>query len=265
MRRALPAAVLALFATLYGCGSATAPADSGGGMGESDAGGAVSGHGSPSSPSPESADDIVEGCAADDPAIVAAATIAELDLDGDGSTEPVRWTGADAGPCGGLLVATVDGATTGVDVGESDVQPRTARVVDTGQRQLLVVHGAAHPRGGHPLLLLGQGERGLGEVKAGGEPVLDFVATDGGAVPATAKCLGDGRIATFSATTAKPPGVVLAWDVQRTTYQLHGTQAIAQGPRTILSDQADPVLREKMPQLFDVDGYFRDCTVRSGE
>ncbi len=93
-----------------------------------------------------------------------------------------------------------------------------------------------------------------------GEPVLPFVATDGGGAPTTATCTDDGGIEVVTATTAEPPGVVLAWDVQRTPYAIEGLDATPVGDATVQADVADPLLRTRVPELFD--GPFADCRVR---
>lgn len=253
VRRCVPL-LLAVLALVAGCGQASSP----GPAADRATGSAAAG---PSS-SPSGAagsDEVVPGCAADTRAVTTAAVVAELDLDGDGSTEQVAWTGraGAAGACANALVATVDGHTSGVALDDGQTGLDDAEVVDLGDRQLLLVRGPAHPRGGYPLHLYGVGPDGLGEVLSGGQPLLGFVATDGGAAPATAVCTSEGGIATMRATAARRDGVT--WDVRRTTYALQGNHAVRQSSRTVVSDAPDPLLRERMPQLFDPGAYLRDC------
>lgn len=170
-----------------------------------------------------------------------------------------------AGPCAGGLVARTSHGVEGVDVSDLDLVPATASVVRLeatspgGTTELLLVHGGRHPRGGfqpHLFALTG----GLHEVRVDGDPLLPFVATDGGGTPTTARCGDHGRIEVLTATTSEPPGVILAWDVQRTTYRLVEGEAQQQDSEQIRDHAADPVLRKKMPQLFEPDGFFADCT-----
>lgn len=185
--------------------------------------------------------------------------VATLDAGGRADTR-IRLLPPGEGPCAGGLVAEIGGGVTGLDAGDLDLDAASAKVVDLGGEsgQLLVVNGGAHPRGGfqpHVFTLAG----GLHEVLAGGGPLLPFVATDGGGTPVTATCRDDGGIDVLTATTSEPPGVVLAWDVQRTSYRLAGGEATATGSEQIRDHTADPTLREEMPALFEPDGFFGDC------
>ncbi|MGZ8741756.1 MAG: hypothetical protein ACXWXO_02410 [Nocardioides sp.] len=163
------------------------------------------------------------------------------------------------GPCAGGLVARSGEGVTGLDVADLDLEAGTARVVALGDTsELLLVHGGVHPRGGFQphLFVLADG---LHEVMEGGNPLLPFVATDGGAAPMTATCVGDGKIGVLTATTSEPPGVILAWDVQRTAYRLEGHEAVLVGTKLVRDHAADPMLRKEMPELFDPDASFADC------
>ncbi len=186
--------------------------------------------------------------------------VATLDDDGGRADARVRLLPSGDGPCAGGLVAQVGSHVTGLDAAGLDLDAASAKVVDLegDSGQLLVVNGAAHPRGGfqpHVFSLTG----GLHEVLVDGGPLLPFVATDGGGTPVTATCRGEGGIDVLTATTSEPPGVVLAWDVQRTSYRLEGGRATATGSEQIRDHTADPVLREEMPALFEPDGFFSDC------
>jgi hypothetical protein len=63
----------------------------------------------------------------------------------------------------------------------------------------------------------------------------------------------------LSATTSEPPGVVLAWDVERTTYDITAGGAVRTGSEQIEDHIADPLLRKKMPELFEPGALFEDC------
>lgn len=181
-------------------------------------------------------------------------------LDGRGKDDAeVRLVPPGAGPCAGGLVARVGSGVTGLDVAGLDLEAASANVVELRDgAELLLVNGGAHPRGGfqpHVFSLDG----GLHEVQVDGNPLLPFVATDGGGLPVTATCRADGGVDVLEATTSEPPGVVMAWDVQRTSYRLDDGQAVRTGTKQIRDHAADPVLRKEMPALFEPDGFFSEC------
>lgn len=182
--------------------------------------------------------------------------------DGEDSTV-VRLLGPGDGPCAGGLVGRTGAGVTGVDVSGLDLEPETAKVaVLSGQdapQELLLVNGGSHPRGGfqpHVFVLYG----GLHEVMVDGNPLLPFVATDGGGTPMTATCGPDGTVEVLRAITSEPAGAILAWDLERTTYRIeaHG-DAVRTGTTQVRDHAADPVLRKEIPELFEPDGFFADC------
>lgn len=170
----------------------------------------------------------------------------------------------DDGPCAGGLVARADGSVSGVDVSDLDLDPGSAVVVEpTGAAapgQLLRVDSVAHPRGGFQPHLFVHTPEGLEEVLLDGRPLLPFVATDGGALPATAVCTGAGGVGVLSATTSKPRGVVLSWDVQLTTYDVSAGEAVQTSDQQVEDHVADPVLRKERPELFDTGVLFPGCS-----
>jgi hypothetical protein len=169
-----------------------------------------------------------------------------------------------SGPCAGGLVARVGGGVAGLAVTGLDLDPSTAQVVRAdggtpgGAGALLRVDGGVHPRGGFQphLFLVSDSVR---ELTVDGQPVLPFVATDGGMAPMTATCTDDGGVAVLSATTSEPPGVVLAWDVERTTYHITDDGVVRTGSEQIEDHIADPLLRKRMPELFEPGALFADC------
>lgn len=189
-------------------------------------------------------------------------TVATLDHAGKDEAT-VRLVPPGQGPCAGALVARVGSGVTGMDAAGLDLEADTAAVVTLADGdQLVMIDGGRHPRGGfqpHVFSLTG----GLHEVQVDGNPLLPFVATDGGGLPVTATCREDGGIDVLQATTSEPPGVVLAWDVQRTSYRLEDGEAVRTGTKQVRDHAADPVLRDEMPALFEPDGFFRDCRSES--
>jgi len=186
--------------------------------------------------------------------------VARADLDGDGSAEQVRLVGA-AGPCPDSLLVVTDTAVHGTDVRGLDLVEDDVRVVtpqDGGD--LLLLDSAQHPRGGsQPRLFGADGAGGIVELTVDGNPVIPFVATDGGGEPMTATCPDDGGIAVVSATPHQPPGIVLAWDIRQTTYDVGSGGATATGSSWVKQAAADPLVRKEMPELFSGE-LFPDCS-----
>lgn len=232
-----PAATAALMALTAGCGSS---------------GGTTS----------DGAAALFPGCRPGTAAVRHAAPLARADLDGDGAVETLRYTGAHAGACSDALVVTVHGRTSGLRLRTGGVDPDTAAVVRPPGHEggLVYVSGRPHPRGGFQPHLVGLASGDLAEVTTSGHPLLPFVATDGSGAPATADCTADGGIATLTASTHEPPGIVLAWDLRRTTYSLHGTRARQESTRAVDTAVADPVLRKERPELYRPT-FFTHCTV----
>jgi hypothetical protein len=202
---------------------------------------------------------LYDGCRTDQPALRNATKVAHADLDGDGRPSEVTHVPATSGGCADALVTMLGGRLAAMPVpGLTSVA-----VVDLrgSGRDLLLVRGRGHPRGGYQQLLVGGARQRLGEIRAGGRPLVGFVATDGGAAPATVTCTPDGGVATVTATTHAPPGVVLAWDVRRTTYTLEGNRAVRTSS-TLDEAVIDPRLERRLPQLFDPEGAFADCLRR---
>lgn len=185
--------------------------------------------------------------------------VARLDLEDENGPVVVKLVTGD-GPCGGGLVAGLDAGVAGHDVSGLDLDPTTAEVVTLdGGATLLRIDGEGHPRGGFQLHLFAVAD-GVAEVRVDGAPLVPFVATDGGAAPAAVRCGPDGTVQLLRATTSKPPGVVLAWDVHRTTYRIRGSEAVEVGTEQVRDHTADPLLHEQMPELFQTGGLLDDCT-----
>jgi hypothetical protein len=215
------------------------------------------------SPSSAPAPTMFGDCRADDPAVRSAEPFARADLDGDGRKDTLSIVAQQGGPCGNALVAEIGGTLSGLSLEDSAVDASTVQVIDLRdtERHLVMVQSDPHPRGGYDLRLFGADGDEVGEVLVSGRPVLGFVATDGGGAPATAICVAEGNIATVTARTHKPPGIILAWDVFRTTYELDGTTVQDRSTEKTADGVIDPKLQGQMPALFDPGSYFVDCTV----
>ena len=187
----------------------------------------------------------------------------KLAIQGGGSVR-VTFVPAGTGACEGALVARgTEGGLSGVDVSRMDLDQETARVVspagdDAGQ--LLRIDSAPHPRGGFQPHLFAATDAGLAEVGLDGRPVLPFVSTDGGALPMTATCPDGGGLRILSGSTSKPPGILLAWDVRSTTYDITDGEAVETSTSQVEDHAADPLLREQRPELFDTGSLFSGCS-----
>lgn len=187
--------------------------------------------------------------------------VVRADTDGSGNLDTVLLFGAGSGPCTDGLVVRDGGGVHGVDVGGLGLDPGTVRVVrlrHTRDRLLLVDSRPRSDGGVQPHLFQTVGGGDLAEVERAGQPLLPFVPAVGGD-PATATCTVDGAVALWTAKAHQPPGIVLAWDVTRTTYRVEGGFAREQSSRLAEDGTVDPLMRKRMPQLFRPGAYFADC------
>ncbi|MGA9746997.1 MAG: hypothetical protein WBQ50_06040 [Nocardioides sp.] len=163
-----------------------------------------------------------------------------------------------SGPCAGGLVRLGDAGVSGVDITALDLDSSSLRVVRLdGGDDLVRIDGGRHPRGGfQPHLFTTSGD--VEELTVDGQPLIPFVATDGGMAPMTVRCGPGGTVELLRATTSEPPGVVLAWDVEQTTYDV--TASVREvGTEQLRDHAADPVLRGDLPALFDPEALFANC------
>lgn len=240
MRRLLAVLTIAPLAALTACGSQVGPtAPDGAGAGESAA-------------------RSWQRCTAE--AFAAAGPVVTT-LRHDGWASDLELKLPTDGPCaGGLVVSGPDGVV-GVDVAAAELDAGTVEVLTAGSVDdsvLVRVDGGVHPRGGFQPHLYVVGPDAAREVTSEGGPVVPFVATDGGMAPLAVHC-GGRTLEVLSATTSEPPGIILAWDVHRTTYDLTAGGARKTGTATVEEDAADPILRKDMPELFDTALLFDGC------
>jgi hypothetical protein len=172
------------------------------------------------------------------------------DLDGDGRSDGVRLpTG---GGCGDEVVAVVGRRLTRADVpgGLASVQATVVHRA-AGRPDLLLVAGRATRSGQVQPRLYGVHAGDLAEVTVSGAAWLPVLDATRGAAPREASCAPGGRIVVLAAAASRPPGIVLAWDLTRTTYAVRGTEAVVTGRRAVGRSLADPVLRRQRPGLYD--------------
>ncbi|MBV9830773.1 MAG: hypothetical protein JOZ82_04200 [Marmoricola sp.] len=174
-------------------------------------------------------------CAGDPASFTGARTVGSVDLDGDGSPDPVRVTPTSQ-ECAARVVARLAHGYAGADVQPGPVT--VSGVALRGHHGALLVTRQDHPRGGYQVRVFAVGPDGLVELKDGDQPLVPFVATDTRPIPYTVDCRGGAII--VDQAVAKAGG---RWDIERTTYAVHGTTATKAGSqvvaRTLSPAQAD--------------------------
>ncbi len=200
-------------------------------------------------------------CPVDSPAVVDARTVATADLDGDGKAEAIKLTAPD-GDCANLLFAELgDGfAHAQLPVGEPPLSKAFAVEVP-GQEGALLVTRQDHPRGGFQLRLYDAGADELVELKTDDHPLVPFVALDVQERPLSVDC-ADGGVVLTEAVAHKPPGVIFAWDIQRTTYAVEDGEVTAGETKEIADNVLPAQLKSKYPDLVDYSA-FKSCRAKS--
>jgi hypothetical protein len=164
--------------------------------------------------------------------------------------DPVRMrlVPHEADRCPDSLISRSGSGVTGGHVGDLDLDPATARVVRTPGRasDLLLVESASGSDGVQAHLFAANGR----EVRHDDRPLLPAVDT-GRRTPVDAACGPGGRLTVVTAKAHQPPGIVLAWDVTRTTYAVEGDLARTVRTSTVARAVADPTLRRRHPELYD--------------
>lgn len=177
---------------------------------------------------------------------------------------PVWLIPAGEGRCAGALIARMGEGVVGADVAELGLVASSATVVrlrpDAGgdRRELLVVHGGVHPRGGYQPHLFVLDDR-LRELRVDGQPLLPFIATDGGAAPVMARCTDDGGVEVLTATLAEPPTKPPALDVARTTYRWSGGELRPAETDRIHDSVPESQVRHRWPGMSTDPELFANC------
>ncbi|WP_157682733.1 hypothetical protein [Nocardioides scoriae] len=199
----------------------------------------------------------VGDCDAGSAAVRGARTLARVDLSGDGTPVPVRVTGSSGRCPDRVFVPVGDGfAVAPATPGEPPVDAAQAVVVPGVDGALLATR-QSHPRGGLQLRLYAEEDGRLVElVRDGGgatdQPLLPFVALDAPTGGVSARC-ADGAIVVTEAVAHEPAGVVMAYDVRRTTYAVRDGEAVA-GPTEKTADNVLPAqLGRRFPDLLGPD------------
>lgn len=202
-----------------------------------------------SSPSPaEAVATDVAGCAPDSAAVKGARQVAEADVNGDGTPEEVRLTGAGA-ECSGVLFAEVGEGFVWGKIPPGTPPLRTAFGVRLGEGSDLLVTRQEHPRGGFQVRVFARSGEELVELeREGGESLVPFVATDVLEHPVSIDC-DRGALVVTEAVAHDPAGVRAAWDVRLTAYEVVDGEVRAQRTVEVAENLGDAQLATLHPEL----------------
>lgn len=190
-------------------------------------------------------------------------TVAEI-RGRSGAISPVSLLPAGEGPCAGALIARTGERVVGADVAELGLVASSATVVrlrpdaDGDRRELLLVRGGVHPRGGYQPHVFVLDER-LRELRVDGDPLVPFIATDGGAAPLMARCTDDGGVEVLTATLAAPPTKPPVWDVARTTYRWDGGELRRADTDRIHDSVPESQVSQRWPGMSADPELFTNC------
>ncbi len=200
------------------------------------------------------------GCAPVDGATRIAKVLATVDLDGDGTPDPVGLTGA-KGPCPGHLLAEIGDRDELVTLPADEPPVSSAfAVAIPGRAGEVVVTRQDHPRGGFQTRVFALAGEEFAQLENEGGPLVPFVATDVQEHPFSIDC-GDNLITVTEAVAHEPPGVMAAWDVKQTTYALQGVTVTAGPTREIADNVLPSQLKQQYPEL-EKNAVFPSCRVR---
>ena len=196
-------------------------------------------------------------CPTDAPAVVSARTVATADLDGDGERDAVKLTAPD-GDCASMLFAKLGEGFVHAQMPVGGLPLSKAFAVEVpGREGALLVTRQDHPRGGFQLRVYAAEADELVELKTDGHPLVPFVALDVQEHPLSIDC-ADGGVVLTEAVAHKPPGVVAAWDIQRTTYAVEDGEVTAGKTEEIADNVLPAQLKAKYPDLVDY-AAFKSC------
>lgn len=238
-------ALIAAAVLLAGCGSSGAGEEAGGGTGTKDTTTAREGSAT------------VGSCTADSPEVNGATQLAEVDLDGDGTPEPVRITGGQ-GECPYTLFTARGEGFLSVELGDDGPPVTQAYAVDLpGREGQLLVTTEEHPRGGFQTRVFAADDDQLAELEVDGHSLVPFVATDVPERPISVDCT-EGGIEITEAVTRLPQGRIPSWDVKRTTYAVDGTTVTAGATTDVADNVGDKQLTARFPALAEK-AHFTSC------
>ncbi len=205
-------------------------------------------------------DNKIGSCTTSDDAVVRARPVYEaIDLDHDGVGESLMVTRPDS-TCPNIMFTKVDARFTSVPLKDLQLDLRSARrVIVPGRDGDLVAIREVHPRGGFQEHLYAYADGKLAEVKtSGGDLPVPFVATDTKGGYVSASC-ADGGFVVRQAVVHQPAGIVFAWDVRETAYQLDGATAKSGGVDEVKDNVLDQYLRRDFPELVGREMFKSGC------
>jgi hypothetical protein len=200
---------------------------------------------------------MVGDCSASSTQVTQARSLASVDLDGDGTAETVKLTGA-GGDCSSTLFAELGSGFVATTV-PAEPPVKAGFGVDPGSGGQLVVTRADHPRGGYQLRVYAATTRELAELQVDGQALLPFVATDVQEHPWSIDC-SDGGLVFTEAVPHEPVGVVPAWDIRQTTYAVDGATVTKGASKEIADNVLHQDLAKKYPDLAK-HSAFASCRV----
>jgi hypothetical protein len=181
----------------------------------------------------------------------------KADLDGNGTNEDVQLTGP-RGECGAALRVVAERSFALVLADGYEPVPDSLRDLGIGRGDSHVfLLRSEHPRGGFEVRLFAITPGRVDELTIDGKPVIPFVATDAPTEHVSAECTQHGFTVT-EAVAHQPVGVLPAWDVYRTTYEVDGND-LTRGDRTEI---ADNVLEDELPTTYPhvvANELFENC------
>ena len=200
---------------------------------------------------------IAGGCSVRSAAVRHARALVRADLDGDGRPDLLSLT-AGTGPCRNTRVARIGHHDASLALGRTRLATGSVTLVEVpGRRGLLVVAREPRRHGFQPHLFAYAAGR-LGELRdRNGSPVVPFVGAGAAATPVTAGCARRG-IVVEQAVLHRPRGVVVTWDVRRTTYAVSGTRVVGRQATRVADNVLPPRLRQRRPDLVH-HVLFRNC------
>jgi len=231
---------------LVGCGSADQRSGEDAGSGPSE------------SSSPFASTD-ASACTPGEGATRIAEVLTSVDLDGDGTADPVSLTGS-KDPCPGRLWAEIGDRNMAVALPADEPPVSSAFAVAIhGRTGEVVVTRQDHPRGGFQTRVFALAGDEFAQLEIDGRALVPFVATDAQEHPISIDC-GNNVITVTEAVAHEPAGVMFAWDVRQTTYALQGV-TVRTGPTHEIADNVLPAqLKQAYPQL-EKNAVFPSCRV----
>lgn len=195
------------------------------------------------------------------PSDAASVEVARVDLDGDGTADPIGFAPATS-RCAASVTASVAGHAGGVVLDDDlEIRPGTAFAITIpGREGEVAVLRQEHPRGGFQVVLLAwSAGAGLTTLNVDDRPVFPFVATDAESTPLSARCVDDGFVIT-NARRHEPIGVAPAWDVDETRYTVNGTSTVAGHTTEVADNVLEKDFRTKYRALTSY-SLFANCRV----